>query len=70
MGGSGTSGMLRFKNGAGEQFLVLGIHNWGKWCDTVTDLGKGEHGQKILSEYYSETPKRIGSRRRARSELQ
>jgi hypothetical protein len=50
--------MLRFKNGAGEQFLVLGIHNWGKWCDTVTDLGKGEHGQKILSEYYSETPKR------------
>jgi hypothetical protein len=58
MGGSGTSGMLCFKNGAGEKFLVvLGIHNYVRWCDIVTDLGNGDTGTKIQSEYYSDTPR-------------
>ncbi|KAG2341599.1 hypothetical protein BDR05DRAFT_965313 [Suillus weaverae] len=55
MGGSGTSGALRFKNGAGEEFLVtLGIHNYNAWCDVVTDLAPGDTGLKIHTEYYTE----------------
>jgi len=53
MGGSGTSGALRFKNGAGEQFLVLlGVHNYKPWCGMVTDLAPGDTCMKIQPEYY------------------
>ncbi|KAG2118393.1 lectin 2b [Suillus clintonianus] len=53
MGGSGTSGSLRFKSGTGEEFFVaLGVHNYKRWCDIVTDLGPGDTSLKILPEYY------------------
>jgi hypothetical protein len=56
MNGSGTSGALRLKNGAGEQFLVLlGVHNYQRWCDIVTDLEPGDTGMKIQPDYYSKT---------------
>ncbi|KAG2124616.1 lectin 2b [Suillus clintonianus] len=59
MGGSGTSGALRFINGAGEEFLVtLGIHNYKRWCDIVTDLAPGDTGMKIQPEYYSDSSAR------------
>jgi len=53
MGGSGTSGAMRFKNGAGEQFLVLlGVHNYKRWCDIVTDIAPGDTGMKLHPDYY------------------
>ncbi|KAG0696919.1 lectin 2b [Suillus ampliporus] len=56
MGGSGTSGSLRFRNGAGEEFLVtLGVHNYKRWCDVVTDLATGDTGMKIQPEYYMDS---------------
>ncbi|KAG1739395.1 Cytolysin/lectin [Suillus paluster] len=59
MGDSGTSGALRFRNGAGEEFLVtLGVHNYKRWCDVVTDLGAGETGMKIQPEYYMDSSPR------------
>jgi len=61
MGGSGASGTLRFNNGTGEQFVVaLGIHNFERWCDIVTDVAPGEDSEKIQAEYYTETHPRYG----------
>ncbi|KAG2366745.1 lectin [Suillus spraguei] len=55
MGGSGTSGAVRFRNGSGEEFLVvLGVHNYKRWCDIVTDLAPGDTAMKIQPEYYQE----------------
>ncbi|OBZ77384.1 Boletus edulis lectin [Grifola frondosa] len=43
MGGSGTSGTLRFKNPCGDYFVVaLGVHNY-KRCRPTTATGGGEH---------------------------
>ncbi|KAG1848970.1 lectin 2b [Suillus subalutaceus] len=59
MGGSGTSGALRFRNGAGEDFLVtLGVHNYNVWCDAVIDLAPGDTGLKIHPEYYTAGPRK------------
>ncbi|KAG2125559.1 lectin [Suillus cothurnatus] len=59
MGGSGTSGALRFRNGAGEEFLVtLGVHNYNVWCDAVTDLEPGDTGLKIHAQYYIAGPRK------------
>ncbi|KAG2043731.1 Cytolysin/lectin, partial [Suillus americanus] len=53
MDGSGTSGALRFRNGAGEQFVVTrGVHNYKRWCDIVIDLTPGDTGVRIQHEYY------------------
>lgn len=50
---SGTSGMLRFKSFAGETFcLVVGFHNYKRWCDIVVDLNDDDTAQKIYSTYY------------------
>jgi hypothetical protein len=39
MGGSGTSGMIRFKSSNGEQIgLVTGVHNYKRWCDLVVNI--------------------------------
>ncbi|KAG1810955.1 Cytolysin/lectin [Suillus subaureus] len=49
MGGSGTSGALRF---TGEEFLVTtGIHNYNVQCNAVTDRAHGDTGLKIHIEY-------------------
>ncbi|KAH8428571.1 uncharacterized protein LDX57_006267 [Aspergillus melleus] len=54
MGGSGTSGMLRFKSSSGENFtVVLGIHNYKPWCDAQVKLQDGDTAVKIHPEYYS-----------------
>ncbi|KAG2109320.1 lectin 2b [Suillus discolor] len=55
MGGSGTSGGLRFMCGTGEEFLVvLGIHNYKRWCDIDVNLAPGDTGMKIHPEYYTD----------------
>jgi hypothetical protein len=54
MNGSGTSGMLRFKNPQGDYFLVaLGIHNYKRWCDIVPDAALGNTGIEIYPTYYA-----------------
>ena len=55
MGGSGTSGGLRFKGKSGEEFIVmLGVHNYKRWCDIVVDLAAGDTNLKIQPTYYQE----------------
>ncbi|KAG1771887.1 lectin 2b [Suillus placidus] len=59
MDSSGTSGALRFRNGAEEEFIVtLGIHNHNVWCDVVTDLAPGDTGLMIHTEYYTAGPRK------------
>ncbi|KAL5360129.1 fungal fruit body lectin [Aspergillus floccosus] len=54
MGGSGTSGMLRFKSSSGEIFtIVLGIHNYEPWGDLQVNLRDDDTTAKMLPEYYS-----------------
>ncbi|GLB42678.1 hypothetical protein LshimejAT787_1201270 [Lyophyllum shimeji] len=55
MGGSGTSGMMRFLDTAtGEVFAVLvGVHNWKPWCDVVTDLTTKDTCMEIHPSYYA-----------------
>ncbi|KAB8067575.1 fungal fruit body lectin [Aspergillus leporis] len=54
MGGSGTSGILRFKSSCGETFTVaLGIHNYNVWCDAQVNLRDDETAVKMHPEYYN-----------------
>ncbi|KAF8999162.1 fungal fruit body lectin [Cyathus striatus] len=54
MGGSGTSGTLRFVADNGENFIVaLGVHNYKRWGDIVTNLSNEQTGVVINPEYYS-----------------
>lgn len=56
MGGSGTSGTLRFQSSDGEKFIVaLGVHNYKRWCDIVSNLGNDQTGVVINPEYYDGT---------------
>ena len=55
MGGSGTCGSLRFVADTGENFIVtLGVHNYKRWCDIVTDLKSGNTGVEIQPTYYQD----------------
>lgn len=54
MGGSGTSGVLRFTNPDGDNFLVaLGVHNYKRWCDIVPDATTSMTGVQVHPSYYS-----------------
>ncbi|KAF8889680.1 fungal fruit body lectin-domain-containing protein [Infundibulicybe gibba] len=53
MGGSGTSGGLRFVSPSGEIFAVfMGVHNCVRWCDIVPDLEGGNTAVVIHPTYY------------------
>ncbi|KAH9953094.1 lectin [Russula dissimulans] len=55
MGGSGTSGSLRFVSDTGENFIItLGVHNYKRWGDIVTNLTPDQTGVIITPEYYSD----------------
>nr|4YLD_A Chain A, Sclerotium Rolfsii lectin variant 1 (SSR1) [Agroathelia rolfsii]4YLD_B Chain B, Sclerotium Rolfsii lectin variant 1 (SSR1) [Agroathelia rolfsii]4Z2Q_A Chain A, Lectin [Agroathelia rolfsii]4Z2Q_B Chain B, Lectin [Agroathelia rolfsii] len=55
MGGSGTSGTLRFHADNGESFTAtFGVHNYKRWCDIVTNLAADETGMVINQQYYSQ----------------
>ena len=62
MGGSGTSGTLRFKDSStGNIFLVaLGVHNYKRWCDIVPDLKDKDTGMQIHPTYYDDKSPRNG----------
>ena len=55
MGGSGTSGTMRFCDlKTGEAFTVtIGVHNYKRWCDIVTNLKPDETACIIQPQYYS-----------------
>ena len=54
MGGSGTCGSLRFVADTGENFIAtLGVHNYKRWGDIVTNLSNDQTGVVITPEYYS-----------------
>ncbi|KAI9428630.1 lectin [Lactarius indigo] len=54
MGGSGTSGSIRFVSNTGEAFVVaLRIHNYKRWCDIVANLKTDQTACTINPEYYS-----------------
>ncbi|KAK2596099.1 hypothetical protein QQS21_006446 [Conoideocrella luteorostrata] len=57
MGGSGTSGILRFKPENGDEafFVIAGVHNYKPWVDIVTGLANNVTGASALPEYYNNT---------------
>jgi hypothetical protein len=58
MGGSGTSGTIRFVADNGENFIVaLGVHNYKRWCDIVTNLTGEQTGTVINPQYYNSGPR-------------
>ena len=69
MGGSGTSGTLRFVGDDGEKFIVaFGVHNYKRWSDIVTNLTDDQTGVVINPQYYDGTPDRAHARESQRSE--
>ncbi|KAG6841063.1 hypothetical protein C0991_002274 [Blastosporella zonata] len=55
MNGSGTSGTIRFLADNGENFIVaIGVHNYKRWSDIVTNLGNDQTGVIINPQYYSQ----------------
>jgi Fungal fruit body lectin len=53
IGGSGTSGMVRFQLSNGEQIAVaLGVHNFSRWCDIDTAVKPNETNATRLLRYY------------------
>ncbi|KAF3384109.1 hypothetical protein DPV78_012798 [Talaromyces pinophilus] len=54
MGGSGTSGMLRFKSSSGDLFtVVVGMHNYNPWRGLLVDLREDDTALKLHPEYYN-----------------
>ncbi|PKX90472.1 uncharacterized protein P174DRAFT_515557 [Aspergillus novofumigatus IBT 16806] len=54
MGGSGTSGMLRFKTSSGDFFtVVLGMHNYSPWSGLLVNLQDDDTALKLHPEYYN-----------------
>ncbi|KAI1050816.1 hypothetical protein LB507_009376 [Fusarium sp. FIESC RH6] len=70
MGGSGTSGMLRFKTEQNKEafFVAMGVHNYKPWVDTITGLGDDITCVKALPEYYGSASERTRSRESQRTE--
>ncbi|KIJ57103.1 hypothetical protein M422DRAFT_149659 [Sphaerobolus stellatus SS14] len=62
MGGSGTSGSVRFVSDTGENFVAtFGVHNYKRWCDIVTNLSNEQTALVINQEYYG-VPERDAQR--------
>ncbi|KAH9064520.1 fungal fruit body lectin [Lactarius vividus] len=54
MNGSGTSGALRLLSNEGEGCIVtLGVHNYKRWGDIITNLKGDQTACVINPEYYS-----------------
>jgi hypothetical protein len=64
MGGSGTSGSLRFVFDTGENFIItFGVHNYKRWGDIVTNLTNEKTGVIITPQYYgTDHPDRVSQR--------
>lgn len=54
MQGSGTSGMLRFRNAHGAFFVVaVGVHNYKRWCD-VAAVADDKPLTELHKNYYDD----------------
>jgi Fungal fruit body lectin len=53
MGGSGTSGILRFKSGSEYFIVALGVHNYKRWVDVSTGLPTSDTAAHIHPDYYT-----------------
>lgn len=61
MGGSGTSGMLRFTAAGGQHCaLIVGVHNYKVWCDVLVDLKSDDTLVKLLPTYYGAGERNVG----------
>ena len=50
---SGNSGLLRFRSSNGEQIgVAVGVHNWVRWCDIITDFSAHESCSLRHAKYY------------------
>jgi hypothetical protein len=54
MGGSGTSGILRFRCGDEYFIVALGVHNYLRWVDVSTGLPSSDTAAHIHPDYYTE----------------
>jgi len=54
MGGSGTSGGLRFKSASGGDafFIVVGVHNYSLWLDVLPNIEDKDTTVALLPTYY------------------
>lgn len=53
MGGSGTSGTLRFANEAGDYVIfILGVHNYHPYTDIAADLQPGDTCMLVHPSWY------------------
>lgn len=70
MGGSGTSGLLRFQTSAGEKFsLIVGVHNYARWCNIDVDLKDDQTSSKTLPLYYGSSTTESGVREKQLSDI-
>jgi hypothetical protein len=55
MGGSGTSGMLRFQSENGEErfAVTIGVHNYNPWVHILPDVATNETTIVLLPQYYA-----------------
>ncbi|KAK6519862.1 hypothetical protein TWF506_000156 [Arthrobotrys conoides] len=70
IGGSGTSGIIRFQTEQGKEafFVAFGVHNYKPWLDIITGLGDDITGVRALPEYYNNSnPERVKSREAQRT---
>ncbi|KAJ5740848.1 hypothetical protein N7493_000720 [Penicillium malachiteum] len=53
--GIGRSGALLLQSSSGERvFVVIGVHNWVRWCDIVTGIPSENSAGKVLAMYYGD----------------
>ncbi|PTB65090.1 lectin, partial [Trichoderma citrinoviride] len=53
MDSSGRSGALLLQSSQGERvFMVVGVHNYVRWCDIVTSISPADTAGQILAMYY------------------
>ena len=54
MGGSGTSGLLRFNCGDEYFIVAVGVHNYLRWVDVSTGLAPSDTATYIHPDYYAD----------------
>ncbi|CAL1698072.1 unnamed protein product [Somion occarium] len=53
MGGSGTSGILRFNSGSEYFIVALGVDNSKRWVDVATGLTSSQTATDAHKDYYT-----------------
>ncbi|KZV96854.1 fungal fruit body lectin, partial [Exidia glandulosa HHB12029] len=69
MGGSGTSGILRFRSGDQYFIVALGVHNYKRWVDVSTSLAGNDTATHIHPDYYTGGNLRAGVREEQRKDF-